>query len=144
MLSCRKLKKLCKKRKINTNDLAGYVSRGAFSRDKAASAIKNWKKGLLKPIPTTEDVDRLANGLGVETTEISEWKSSYRYAPSSARKARLVTDLISGRDLGVFFFVKTNRFLKTAVRTQGKVVDNKRSDSNGDVCFPSGEERFCR
>jgi len=38
--------------------------------------------------------------------------------------------------LGFYFFVKTNRFIKTAVRTQGKVVDNKRSDSDGDVYRP--------
>ena len=99
MLSCNKLKKLCKERNISTNELAGYVARGAFNRNKAASAIKNWCHGLLKPIPKTEDIDRLANGLGVEVTSISQWKSSYRYAPSSARKARLVTDLIAGRDV---------------------------------------------
>lgn len=99
MLSCNKLKKLCEERKISTNELAGYVARGAFSRAKAATAIKNWCRGLLKPLPTAEDVSHLANGLGVEVTEISEWKSSYRYAPSTARKARLVTELIAGRDV---------------------------------------------
>lgn len=47
-----------------------------------------------------------------------------------------IISAISTLALGVFFFVKTNRFLKTAVRTKGKVVDNKRSDSNGDVYRP--------
>lgn len=31
--------------------------------------------------------------------EISEWKSSYRYAPMSPSKVRLVTTLIRGRDV---------------------------------------------
>ena len=47
-----------------------------------------------------------------------------------------IISAISPLALGIFFCVKTNRFLKTAVRTQGKVVDNKRSDSNGDVYRP--------
>lgn len=97
MLSYKKLDKLCKERKVNSHDLAAHVARGGVDRDSAASAIKNWRHGLLKPIPTSDDVERLANGLGVEVTDISEWKACHKYAPSSARKARLITALISGR-----------------------------------------------
>jgi len=35
----------------------------------------------------------------VEVSAISEWKSSYRYAPMSPSKVRLVTQLIAGRDV---------------------------------------------
>ena len=38
-----------------------------------------------------------AVALGVEVNEISQWRATYRYAPSSARKARLIAELISGR-----------------------------------------------
>ncbi len=46
-----------------------------------------------------EDLTRLASGLGVNVSEISQWRASYRYAPSAPRKARLVTQLIAGRSV---------------------------------------------
>ena len=59
--------------------------------------MKNWKHGLFKPIPGSEDVKRLATALGVEPNDIAGWCSTYRYAPFAPRKARLVTQLIAGR-----------------------------------------------
>ncbi len=97
MLSGGKLKDLCGELDISVEQLAGHVAHGGFSREAAASAIKNWKKRLYKPVPSRADVERLASGLGVEIGEISQWRASYCYAPTSARKARLVTGLIVGR-----------------------------------------------
>jgi large subunit ribosomal protein L22 len=97
MLSGNKLKKVCIKNNMSAGQLAGHVAYGSRSNAKATSAVKNWLKGLYKPAPVTEDVERLARALGVEVSEISEWRASYRYAPSSAQKARLVTQLIAGR-----------------------------------------------
>jgi large subunit ribosomal protein L22 len=39
----------------------------------------------------------LATALSVEVNDLANWRSSYRYAPMSARKARLVTEMITGR-----------------------------------------------
>jgi large subunit ribosomal protein L22 len=99
MLSGKKLNQVCEQRKISDSQLAERLAHGAMNVADAASAIQNWRRGLYKPIPSKEDVERLATGLGVEINEISEWRASYRYAPMSARKARLVTALISGRDV---------------------------------------------
>lgn len=99
MLSSSKLKKLSKEHKMGANHLAGFVSRGALTQKKAASALRNWMKGLYKPKPRTEDIERIAGALGVEIKDISQWQSSYKYAPSSPRKIRLVTELISGRNV---------------------------------------------
>jgi large subunit ribosomal protein L22 len=99
MLSGDKLKQVCKKNNMGAGQLAGHVAYGSRNNVKALGAVKNWLKGLYKPVPTTEDVERLARGLGVEVGEISEWRATYRYAPSSPTKARLVTDLISGRNV---------------------------------------------
>jgi large subunit ribosomal protein L22 len=99
MLSGNKLKQSCVKKNMNAGQLAGHVAYGSRNNAKATSAVKNWLKGLYKPVPSTEDVDRLAKGLGVEVGDISEWRATYRYAPSSPTKARLVTDLISGRNV---------------------------------------------
>lgn len=97
MLSCSRLKELCSQQKISADQLAGHLARGGFDRKAAMVALKNWQKGLYKPKPRSEDIERLASGLGVEPTELSEWQASYRYAPMSARKARLVAQLIKGR-----------------------------------------------
>jgi large subunit ribosomal protein L22 len=99
MLSDSKLKKLCKQRKIDVEQLAGQLVRGGLDKQKAVAAFKNWQKGLFKPKPRTEDIRRLATALSVEVNDLIEWRSSYRYAPGSASKARLVTQLIVGRSV---------------------------------------------
>jgi large subunit ribosomal protein L22 len=82
---------------MSIDQLAGHLARGGFDHKAAVSALRNWQKGLYKPKPGSEDVERLASGLGVEVTELSQWQASYRYAPMSASKARLVAQLIRGR-----------------------------------------------
>ncbi|MBN1795725.1 MAG: 50S ribosomal protein L22 [Sedimentisphaerales bacterium] len=97
MLSSRKFKKVCKSRGANIEELAGRIARGGLSKKNAISAIKNWQKGLMKPIPGRDDIRHLAEGLGVEVNEIKGWRSSYKYAPISPQKARLVSQLIVDR-----------------------------------------------
>jgi len=97
MLSANKLDNLIKQQKKSVSELAAAIKRAGLSEQQAASAIKNWRKGLLKPLPRSSDIETLASALGVETTALSEWKSSVRYAPTSPRKAMLVTQLIAGR-----------------------------------------------
>jgi large subunit ribosomal protein L22 len=99
MLSGKKLSDVCKERKIGDAVLAEHLARGGMSREDALSALRNWKKCLYSPMPSREDVERLASAMGVETSAISEWRVSYRYAPMSASKVRLVTELIAGRDV---------------------------------------------
>ena len=99
MLSASKLKELCSESNVNIEQLAGHMTHGGFDKNSAVSALRNWQKGLYKPAPNQQDVERLAKGLGVETNEISEWRASCRYAPFSASKARLVTQLISSRNV---------------------------------------------
>ncbi|MHC4119908.1 MAG: 50S ribosomal protein L22 [Planctomycetota bacterium] len=99
MLSAEKFKELCQERNVSADSLAGHLARGAFDRQKATAAVKNWQKGLFKPEPRNEDIRRLATALSVEANDLADWRSSYRYAPMSARKARLVTQLIVGRSV---------------------------------------------
>lgn len=99
MLSTEKFNELCQERQIGVDELAEHLARGGFDRQKAAVAVRNWQKGLFKPEPGTEDIRRLATALSAEVNDLVDWRSSYRYAPISARKARLVTQLISGRDV---------------------------------------------
>jgi large subunit ribosomal protein L22 len=97
MLSSNRLKELCEQRRVKIEQLAGQLVRGGLNREKAASAVKNWQKGLFKPMPRREDIRSLATALSVEVNDLVNWHSSYRFAPSSARKVKLVTQLIVGR-----------------------------------------------
>jgi len=99
MLSCSRLKEFCSQQKISADQLAGHLARGGFDHKTAVSALKNWQKGLYKPKPRSEDIERLAGGLGVEVAQLSQWQASYRYAPMSARKVRLVAQLIKDRSV---------------------------------------------
>ncbi len=99
MLSANKLKELCEQRRISIEQLAEQIVRGGLGRKEAVAAVKNWQKGLFKPLPRRDDIERLATALSVDVNDILDWRSSYRYAPLSPRKARLVTELITGRSV---------------------------------------------
>lgn len=99
MLNGERLQQICRQRKMSVPTLAEYLVRGGVDAEQAQSALRNWMRRLYTPKPTAEDVRRLANALGVEVNEISQWQASHRYAPSAARKARLVMQLITGRQV---------------------------------------------
>ncbi len=99
MLSGEKFKELCELRRINVEQLAGHLVRAGLNETEAAVAVRNWQRGLFKPRPRAEDIRHLASALGVEENDLVDWRSSCRFAPSSARKARLVTQLIVGRSV---------------------------------------------
>jgi len=98
MLSPDKITKLSKEKKIGVGQLADHIVRSGLKKPEALSAVKNWMRGKMTPCPRKGDIANLAKALGVEVNEISEWASSYRYAPGSARKARLVSAMVVGRD----------------------------------------------
>ncbi|MHC4187163.1 MAG: 50S ribosomal protein L22 [Planctomycetota bacterium] len=97
MLNIDKLNRTCERQKVNIEQLAEHLVRSGLDKKKAISALKNWQKGLMKPEPRKEDVSRLAGALSVNVNDLLAWRSSYRYAPISATKARLVTKLIIDR-----------------------------------------------
>jgi large subunit ribosomal protein L22 len=99
MLSAEKLKQFSRERQINTEQLARHLVRAGRDQKEAVAAVKNWQRGLFKPQPRVDDIRRLASALSVEENDLSDWRSSYRYAPVSARKARLVAQLIDGRSV---------------------------------------------
>jgi large subunit ribosomal protein L22 len=97
MLSAKKLKEVSKQKGVTIEALARSIARAGLSMKDAVSAIKNWERGLARPSPKAEDIRRLAEALSVEPVEISDWESTYHYAPMTARKVRLVAALIAGR-----------------------------------------------
>jgi large subunit ribosomal protein L22 len=99
MLSATKLKEVAQRQRVTVEDLGRAIVRGGLDLPEAVAAVKNWQRGLFRPRPKTEDIQRLASALSVEVVEISDWHSSYQYAPMAARKVRLVTALIGGRSV---------------------------------------------
>jgi large subunit ribosomal protein L22 len=97
MLSPVKLKRVSKRQNVTTEQLARSLVRGGLDMKEATGNVKNWRRGLMRPLPNAEDVRRLAETLSVEANEIAAWHSSFMYAPQSPRKVRLVTQLIQGR-----------------------------------------------
>ena len=97
MLSVDKLNRLSRQKQVAVEQIAEHLVRGGMNKKSSLSAVRNWKKGLFKPEPKSEDIRRLATALSVDVTDLMDWQSSYRYAPGSARKARLIAQLINGR-----------------------------------------------
>jgi len=79
--------------------IAEAVSRPGLEQSKARAAIKNWMRGGLTPKPKACDFESLANVLQVPMTEIVQFDASHRWARTSARKARLIADLIRDEDI---------------------------------------------
>jgi len=134
MLSAEKFKDLCQARNIAVQQLAGHLARAGLSEKEASTAVVNWQRGLFKPKPRAEDIRRLATALAVEENDLANWRSSYCYAPMSARKVRLVTELIVGRSvqdaMDILKFTRkraatmVDKVLKTAVAD----ADEQRAD----------------
>ncbi len=99
LINCDKLNRLSEGRNLNARQIGSQLVRGGLTEKQAMAAISNWRRGLFKPAPRRVDVRRLASLLGVEENELLSWRSSYRYAPVSVRKARLVTDLVKDRSV---------------------------------------------
>ncbi len=141
MLSADKLKTLCKQRQMNVGQLAGQLVRGGLSAREAAAAVKNWQKGLFRPIPRREDIRRLAAALSVDVNDLAVWRSAYRYAPMSALKARLVTQLIVGRSvqdaMDVLKFTKKRASTMVDKILKSAVADADEQQANVDNLYVS-------
>ena len=122
---------------MSIGQLADQIIRGGLGRKEAVAAVKNWQKGLFKPLPRKDDIERLAAALSVEINNLLDWCSSYRYAPLSSRKARLVAELINGRSvqdaMDILKFTRKraapmiNKVLKSAVAD----ADEQQADVDG-------------
>ena len=129
MLSAAKLKELCEQRRVGIEQLAGQLVRGGLNREKAAAAVKNWQKGLFKPIPRRDDIRSLAGALSVEVNDLVDWRCSYRFAPMSASKVRLVAKLIAGRSVqDAMDILKFTR--KRAAKVVEKVLKSAVADAD--------------
>lgn len=134
MLHAEKLDNLIRQQKKDISELAAAIKRTGLSQQQAQSAIRNWRKGLFKPLPKSNDIEALASALGVETPAISQWSCSVKYAPTSPKKARLVTQLIAGRsaqealDLLKFTKKRVSEMVQKALKSAIANADENAAD----------------
>ncbi|MBN2211969.1 MAG: 50S ribosomal protein L22 [Sedimentisphaerales bacterium] len=97
MLSGEKLQQCLQTGKQSLREVAAAMVRPGLDQEAACRALRNWQRGLFKPLPTAQDMESLARALGVDRDELKTWSACHRYAPMAPRKVRLVTELIKGR-----------------------------------------------
>lgn len=95
----KRLKKAAAEQNASVDDLAKAVERDSLRGDRAISAVKNWMRGSDHPRCKADDVRKLADALGVEVGKIAKFTAVFRYHRGSPRKAKLLTDLIRGKDM---------------------------------------------
>ncbi len=96
-LNSTKLKNAAANAGATVEQLAQAIARPGFKADKAASAIRNWMAGKDHPRAKADDIRKLAAACGVAPKDLVTFQSRSRFMRSSARKARLVADLIRGK-----------------------------------------------
>lgn len=96
ILNTTKLRHAIKASGLSQEDLAAAVDRQGL---KPRAAIRNWTTGRHEPKPTAPDLANLASALGVEVRDIVHFDATHRWARIAPRKARLVADLIRGKDV---------------------------------------------
>ncbi len=84
---------------VSIDDLAEAVARESLSPAQAHAAINNWLRGGSSPKAKVADIRALASTLNVQILDIAQFDASHRWARISARKARLVADMIRDEDI---------------------------------------------
>ena len=95
---------------VSVDDLANAVVRDGLPQDRARAALGNWLSGSSAPKAKPQDLESLARALNVQLNDLVQFDATHRWARISARKARLVADMI--RDEDVDSALSTLRFSK--------------------------------
>ena len=94
-----KLKQLVKTSSVELGDLAAAVARTGLPEHKAVSAIRSWMRGSDHPRCKPCDIESLAGALGCPIPAIARFTCQVKHHRGAPRKARLVADLIRGRNV---------------------------------------------
>lgn len=97
-LRANELKKRAEQAGVSVEQLAEAVSRDGLDGDSAVSAVKNWMGGRDHPRCRRGDIENLANSVGVLPKDICKFTSQVRNQRGSAKKSKLVADLVRGKD----------------------------------------------
>lgn len=92
------IKKRAAEAGVTAEQLADAVSRDGLTGPAAVSAVKNWMAGRDHPRCRRADVENIATALGCLPKDIAKFTSMVRGHRGSAKKAKLVADLIRGKN----------------------------------------------
>jgi large subunit ribosomal protein L22 len=93
------LKRKAKAAGVSIEELSQAIERTGLDGKRAESAVRSWMRGSDHPRCKTEDVRAIASAIGCRVTEIARFESKVRHHRGSPRKARLLADLIRGKDV---------------------------------------------
>jgi large subunit ribosomal protein L22 len=93
-----KLKSRAAEAGVSVEALARAVERTGLMKDRAVSAVQNWMRGNDHPRCKAEDVRALAQALGCQPKDLVRFTNIFRYHRGSPRKAKLLVDLIRGKE----------------------------------------------
>ncbi len=96
-----KLRALAAEVGIDAETLAESLPRELDRRkesERALRSVRNWLSGKDHPHASKQDIEAMAAVLGVEATSIARFSTTSRFVRSSPRKARLMADLVRGRN----------------------------------------------
>lgn len=83
---------------VSIERLAAAVERTGLKGDPAVRAVRNWMAGRDHPRCKAVDIRKMAEILGCRAKDVSRFVSKVNYHRGSPRKARLLVDLIRGKD----------------------------------------------
>lgn len=83
---------------VSVEQLADALSREGMSQARAVSAVKNWLAGRDHPRCRRADIEALATAVGCLPKDVCKFTSMVRGHRGSPKKAKLVADLIRGKD----------------------------------------------
>lgn len=94
-----KLKALAQEREMSAEQLGASIERAGLRGENAAKAVRNWMAGRDHPRCKAQDIRGLASALGCEVKDIAKFTSEVRFHRGSPLKARLVADMIRGKQV---------------------------------------------
>lgn len=100
IINAEKFRTLAERANATPEQLASALPRKNDRRKEAEEAVRkvtNWMNGKNHPAVKPAEVEALARALGAESKDIACYTTTFRFARSSPRKARLLADLIRGR-----------------------------------------------
>ncbi|MGD9689400.1 MAG: 50S ribosomal protein L22 [Phycisphaerales bacterium] len=93
------LKRLAGDKGVEPERLAEAVQRTGLKGANAVRAVSNWMRDNDHPRCKASDIGKMAEVLGVESSKIARFECILKYQKGSPRKAKLLTDLIRGKDV---------------------------------------------
>jgi large subunit ribosomal protein L22 len=94
-----RIKQLSAARGVAAEQLAQAVERPSLKGASALSAVRNWMRDNDHPAVKAADCQKIAAALGVQVSEIVKFTSRVLNHRGSPRKAKLLVDLIRGKQV---------------------------------------------